>query len=53
MCGFHSEGRKKQHLVTTIKNDTSMDEKKTASVICAGFLLILDLLENYRLIDIC
>ena len=28
MCGFHSEGRKKQHLVTAIKNDTSMDEKK-------------------------
>ena len=28
LCGFHSEGRKKQHLVTAIKNDTSMDEKK-------------------------
>ena len=41
MCGFHSEGRKKQHLVTAIKNDTSMDEKKLQVWSVQGFYQFL------------
>ena len=41
MCGFHSEGRKKQHLVTAIKNDTSMDEKKLQVWSVQGFYRFL------------
>lgn len=53
MCGFHSEGRKKQHLVTAIKNDTSMDEKKLQVWSVQGFYRFLTSRKTIDLLIFC